>query len=348
VEICDIVVVGAGPAGASAALELERRGHMYVLLDEDKFPRRKPCAGIMPPRVEEQLGPLPASAFDRRIQGYYLHSVSGLEFKSRYATPGYSVNRLGFDAWLISRLREKPRMERFVSASRKGESIRVKSNKDEYECKLMIGADGVNSAVRRWAGLEASKMAVAFQTEVPMGASEVLKRTGGYFHVFYTIPGGYGWVAPGKDRLRVGIGSVIAGRTGKRALSAFIRSTAVKKLTGIKRAAGIESHRIPMTGPFSQVAADRVLLAGDAGGFVFPGTGEGIRFAMKSGQVAARAASGSLRLGDASRLTLRKIYEEMLTEEGLLSLREVDFQQVLETPESADRYIKRLIAIKSG
>jgi len=347
VEWFDVAVVGAGPAGASAAHELERLGADYVLVDRCSFPRSKPCAGVLTPKIEETLGTLPPGAFERRVRGYFLHTLSGRTFISRFPHPGYTVNRASFDSFLLSRLRTRPVVARFLGLEQNRGWVRVRTSGGELACRYLIGADGSGSRVRASLGIRPGPMVLACQTTIPMPPSKVLRRTGGWFHVFYTVPGGYGWVAPHRACLRVGVGSALPGAGGRRSLSEFLRRTDVRRLTGGKGGRGLEAHRIPAGGPLRTLSKGRALLAGDAGGFVFPGTGEGIRFAILSGAVAARAAALCLRTGASGR-EVGRIYLRMLDEEGLLSLREVDFQSSLRDPGSAEKYVLGLLRLSGG
>ena len=343
VETVDVVVAGAGPAGASAALELERLGIDHVLLDRASFPREKTCAGVLPPKITDLSGPLPRNVYDRRIRGYFLHTISGRTFRSEFPRPGYAVDRARFDRWLVSRLKEPLRRESVLDASKADGRVRVRTDRTEYACRVLIGADGANSAVRAIAGVRPGRMAVAVQASIPMKRAEIGQRTGGWFHVFYLVPGGYGWVAPHGGRLLAGIGSVIPKQAGVRSLREFLSVPQVAELTGGADAAFVQGHRIPMAGPGARPGRGRILLAGDAGGFVFPGTGEGVRFAMASGKCAAQAAARSSARGSAS--GLQREYQRRLGEEGLLSLGEVDFQRTLSTPRRAELYVRRLTSL---
>jgi geranylgeranyl reductase family protein len=344
VDTVDVCIIGAGPAGASAALELERRQVGYILFDKAGFPREKPCAGILPPKMIDLVGPLPVGVFERRIKGYFLHTVSGAAFRSRFPRPGYSVDRTRFDSWLVSKLRAPPRQEAFDDAIEEEGVVHVRTARSELRCRVLIGADGANSRVRASAGIPAGRMAVATQAGIPVAQNEITKRTGGWFHVFYIVPGGYGWVAPHSRGLLVGIGSILPKFAGREALDKFLSAPGVRALTGGHEVDNVCVHRIPMSGPLRRVGHGRILLAGDAGGFVFPGTGEGIRFAMESGNCAARAAAETV-LGEGPGAMLQGAYKRRLSEEGLLSLREVDFHKVLKTPRSAESYVRALTSL---
>ncbi|MGQ9582011.1 MAG: FAD-dependent monooxygenase [Thermoplasmatota archaeon] len=368
-EECDVGIVGAGPAGASAALALEGLGVRYVLIERCALPRPKPCAGVLPPGIEEALGPLPRRAYERRVQGYYLHTESGLTFLSRFDRPGYTVDRRRFDEWLLSRLRERPVRAELLGVTQAAARVHARTSAGELVCKVLIGADGSGSRVRSSVGIGRGPVALACQTAIPMPPAEVNRRTGAWFHIFYVVPGGYGWVAPHRSSLRVGVGSLRPGRSGPRGLMDFLKRREVARLTGGLEGGGpeapgaslggdsggpgsplaraLEAHTIPMGGPLPKVARGRVLLAGDAGGFVFPGTGEGIRFALASGAAAARAAALWLRR-DARPRELEREYLRALEAEGLLSLRSVDFSRALRTPERAERYVRGLRAISGG
>ena len=344
VETVDVIIVGAGPAGASAALELERRRVNCLLLDRAGFPRDKPCAGILPPKISELVGPLPDGVFERKIGGYLLHTASGLTFRSRFSRTGYSVDRSKFDAWLVSKLKSAPRRATFLREEEEAGRIRVSTAEADAHCRVLIGADGVNSRVRAGISVPPGRMAAAIQATLPMSTSDIKGRTKDWFHVFYLVPGGYGWVAPHFEVLKAGIGSILPKHAGQEALLRFLSHPDVRELTGGTEVSHLEAHRIPMSGPSSKVGQGRVLLAGDAGGFVFPGTGEGIRFAMESGICAARTAAEAVRQGFSGPM-LQRAYKRRLSEEGLLSLREVDYQSVLRTPESAEGYVKGLISL---
>ena len=344
VETVDVVIVGAGPAGSSAARELERLGVACVLLDRAAFPREKPCAGILPPKITDLTGPIPDGVLDRRIRGYMLHTASGAAFRSPFARPGYAVDRSRFDDWLVSRLRTHPRCETFLDATDEGGPVRVRTAGSEIGCRILVGADGVSSRVRAITRVPPGRMAVACQASIPMSGPKISEMTGDWFHVLYLVPGGYGWVAPHSEKLLVGIGSLLPKYAGRKALEKFLSTPQVQALTGGSEIDEVRAHRIPMSGPSKRIGQGRMILAGDAGGFVFPGTGEGIRFAMASGNCAAQAAAYAIGEGGTG-ARLQGDYRRRLSEEGLLSLREVDFQKVLRTPESAERYVRKLTSL---
>jgi geranylgeranyl reductase len=104
-----------------------------------------------------------------------------------------------------------------------------------------------------------------------------------------------------------------------------------------------ELHRIPMGGPVERLTANRTLLVGDAGGFVYSGTGEGIYYAIKSGRLAGEVILQALEEERFDHQFLDQLYTQKLSANGLLSLRDVDFiEKVLATKEKTERYLQKL------
>jgi flavin-dependent dehydrogenase len=104
-----------------------------------------------------------------------------------------------------------------------------------------------------------------------------------------------------------------------------------------------------MKGPRTTLSADRLLLCGDAGGFVFPGTGEGIYYAIKSGRIAGNVIDWALKNLSLDAKSLNKAYNEQLEKNGLLSLRQVDFvEEVLSDANKAEKYVNKLEKLGEG
>jgi menaquinone-9 beta-reductase len=171
----DVVVVGAGPSGATTALLLARRGHAVVLVDRARFPRDKACGeGVMPPGVaalrrmglEERVRATGARSLDGVT---YHHRRSGVEIHLPFPAPpdggppaGLGVRRTTFDAVLVDAVREEPR-----AVVREGERVTgivpdaadavagVTTTSGEIRARVVIGADGLHSQMRAWAGLRA-------------------------------------------------------------------------------------------------------------------------------------------------------------------------------------------------
>lgn len=336
----EIAVVGAGPCGASAALALEEAGVDYILLDKSSFPRNKPCGGVLPFRVLEEFD-LGREVFERPLRGYRIYSLSGRKVESRFPRKGAVVDRTKFDSQLLSRLDNKP-----IKARARGVEI-IKDGvevlcEERVRAKLAIACDGASSALRSSLGLDYPSLAPALQYVFSLKNSEIDKRIGDWFEVYYHFARGYGWLSPLKGRLRAGVGGL--GRGFNRGLlDSFLLSPPVRDKLGGAQYLGYEAHTIPMAGPLETPVKHRVLLAGDAGGFVYPGTGEGIYYAMKSGRAAAKVAVLALESGKIDDSFLKREYLKQLDSWGLLSLGEVNFlDSVLASPESAESYIARL------
>ncbi len=328
----DVAVVGAGPAGASACFELDRLGIDYILLDKSKFPRNKPCGGILPFRVLEEFD-IPENIIERPLRGYRL--IAGdIEVRTVFPSPGAIIDRTTFDYHLLSLIEKKPEKFKVTGIEHLKDRIIIHGNR-KIETSYVIGCDGANSIVRKSLGIEYPRFASAFQYILSCEKKQIDEIFGDWFEVHYLFSRGYGWISPLRDRIKVGVGGINFTRKKLEEFATHIKN----KLVNCK-IISYEAHRIPMGGVFP--GRGRIALAGDAAGTVFPGTGEGIYYAMVSGILAARAIKRALDGED-----LLQVYTQLLKKRGILDLSSDFLDTVLSTPESARAYLKKLRRLSS-
>jgi len=305
----DVLVVGAGPAGSTAARTLARHGLRVQLLERARFPRNKPCGGGITMRA---LGRFPwLGAALRRITTHhvsrlYLEGPSGRSVVLTSETPTVLlIRRVEFDD-LLARLAVESGAELVegawvsqVSADEDGTAVTTRDGR-EFRGRYLVAADGVNGIVTRRLGLhpgwDADSVALDMMEETP---NEGLRTTEpGTLWVAYGHGGtdGYGYIFPKRDHVNVGIGCLLSYFRERIDAAPYEMQ---QRFVGDLRRRGLldgESSRtcftpshIPVGGPIGETARGRVLVTGDAGGFVNAYTAEGIYYAMVSGDLAAAA-----------------------------------------------------------
>ncbi len=309
-ETFDAVVVGGGPAGATAATDLARLGRSVLLLDRGG--RIKPCGGAIPPRLiadfaipDDQLVAHITSArmvapserrVDMPIDGGYVGMVDRCRFdewlRSRAAGAG-AVRRLGTyecierDADGTARLKYR--------SSHPADCGRLR----EVRAHAVIGADGARSAVARQSLPGATKVpfVAAYHEIVRAPRAGAADYDGKRCDVYYQgrlSPDFYAWVFPHGDTLSVGVGSAHKGFSLRGAVTDLRRSSRLDGLETVRR----EGAPIPLR-PLARWDNGRdVVVIGDAAGVVAPASGEGIYYAMASGRLAAEAADELLATGN--------------------------------------------------
>ena len=298
----DAIVVGAGPAGSTAARLLAREGASVLLLDRSRFPRDKPCGGGVTLRAaaaqELDLSPV----VERTVYGARFSLRLAPGFDRRFPEPlTYMTQRCRLDAFLAEAAAEAGaefhdgEPVRSVEVASNGGSgvsltpaVVVRTVTGSYEGRLLIGADGANGIVGRGAGLRprfeeavALEGNVPFSPEVPAHWQEVMGLDLG------GLAGGYGWLFPKADHLSLGVGAwKYAAFTLRPKLAELCRRYGFDP-EGLR---GLRGHHLPLRLPGSTIARGPVALVGDAAGLVDPLSGEGIHTAFASGRLAARAA----------------------------------------------------------
>jgi geranylgeranyl reductase family protein len=347
--IYDVAIVGAGPSGAAAAHTLENLGYEIALVDKERFPRAKPCAGVLPPRIYSELD-VPGEIVERPLEGYRIFPPSGEKLESVFPKMGCIVRRESFDDFLVKRLKTEVTEMHVADCVLKDDFVEVKGREGSVlSARVVVGADGVNSVVSKSMGMDINSKqgdyALALQYEIILSKQDIDEKIGNWFEVYYTIPYGYGWISPLSEAVKVGMGSPAPSfkKNSKNMLQEFLDQSPIKEKVSGGTVKDMEAHMIPMRGPWPVLSGNRCLVVGDAGGFVFPGTGEGVYYAIKSGRIAAEVIHGTFEKGNWKAEFLEKTYIEQLRANGLISLREVDFvERVLSSPENIESYIRRL------
>jgi geranylgeranyl diphosphate/geranylgeranyl-bacteriochlorophyllide a reductase len=321
-ETFDVVVVGGGPSGATAATELARAGRKVLLLD--RAGRIKPCGGAIPPRLIRDFA-IPDKLVCAKVNAARIVAPSNRTVHMPINEGGYvgMVNRESFDEWLRTRA-ELAGAERrdgtFEKFSRDPDGCAVieysaKGNKaaglQRVRARCIVGADGAASGVARQAVPQAGKVPFVFayheivrtpaladqSQDAPLSATrcEVL------YHGKYS-PDFYAWIFPHGDTMSVGTGTAHKGFSLKSAVAAL------RLETGLGDAETVRSEGAPLPlYPAKRWDNGRdVLLSGDAAGVVAPSSGEGIYYAMLGGQLSAMAVDTFLRTGDARSLKLAR------------------------------------------
>jgi geranylgeranyl reductase family protein len=301
VDRFDAIVVGAGPAGSTAARELAAAGASVLLLDRAGFPRYKACGGGVPLRTERLL-PFP-------IDSVVEDSVHRLDvaYGGRYGFVrdaiepfAHMVMRDRFNELLAehaSRAGAEMRPHTRVTRLERNGTVTITADGFAAEAEFVVCADGAHSPVGRMAGLGAGlSECAAWEVELRAPPSALRRYRGTSLIELGYRPWGYAWLFP-KD-LVLSFGIVLPpgqGNTMKRRVEGFIRRLGLEG-NEVEIARG---HKIRFRRGREPIAGERVVLAGDAAGLADEFTQEGIFYAVESGRLAARAVLRALG-GDGS------------------------------------------------
>lgn len=307
----DILVVGAGAGGAATAYYLAQAGLDVLVVDKARLPRYKACGGAIPRHTLDQF----PFSFDAVVQAE--PTSVRLVYKGQWPVelslpdrPVAMVMRSDFDAFLLSRANVEVWQETVVTGVRETpHSVDVSLGDRTMTARYLVGADGAASRVARYLGLRQNRLlGGTLEAAVPLQGNQRLQEEfqDRALFSFGVVDWGYGWVFPKGDHVSVGIGRF---RRGRHNLHRLFREEMTRlgiDLDGIK----IHGHPIPSyqarswpwwhgrfrsRQPWQTLSTSRCLLVGDAAGLVDPFLGEGIRYAIASGKLAAAAiAAGDL------------------------------------------------------
>jgi geranylgeranyl reductase family protein len=288
----DAIVVGAGPAGSTAAHRLAAAGTDVLLLDRASFPRDKPCGGGVTERAARLLPFSIEPVVEEVATKVDLRLKYGRTFERGDGVPlVYLTQRKRLDAFLVERAvaaGAEFRDDARVAAVRLGENVvAVEANGKRHEARLLIAADGVNGTTGKALGLGGNQhVGVALEGNLPNEHLQADYR-GKLVLEFGVVPGGYAWVFPKGEHANFGVGGW--GSEGP-ALRGHLEHLCAVHGVSVGDLRDVRGYRLPLRSPRSTLARGRALVVGDAAGLIDPVSGDGMFEGFLSSLYASEAA----------------------------------------------------------
>ncbi|MHA1271053.1 MAG: NAD(P)/FAD-dependent oxidoreductase [Candidatus Helarchaeota archaeon] len=331
----DVIISGAGLAGATAGEILAKAGHEVVIFDKNKFPWRKPCGGGIPNKCIKEFN-ISKKVVARIIEGLLLRAANGKELEIRYGsyTDGsdyydYVVDRKEFDQYIRDRASDAGAQIEAQSpvvgllsknGNISGVKIRTKDGSiKEVNSKIVIAADGIGSQTVIEAGLRKKWKKNDYAIcSVAIVSGYIEDSTLDQLILSNDLaPNSYAWLFPmNNQRANIGIG--IWRTTGTNPmdyLMKFLNQDFMKKKFQSPKIIWKHNYPVPINGIKGKTYGNGILSVGDASGFVSPMIGEGIHYAFITGKLAAETAIKSLESGDYSKKFLKKYQDAWMDRE---------------------------------
>jgi len=333
----DVVVVGAGPAGATAAKVLAEQGIHVLLLDKETFPRDKPCGGGLPARILKRYPYLEKHGLiDSYSSNVCIHSSSlRYEIDARKNEPILAmVLRNRFDAGLVSLAQQSGAT--FLGGKA---AVRIDTSTDHARVTLddgttvdtsyILGADGMWSTLAKQLGEphtnQFSGMCVVEEYPIAQETMDQLFGKERCVHIHFNIfeMAGYGWVFPKKEHVNIGLcelrHALPSLQEKKNLKTLYAQYLSILKETKLipqaLQSQNLKGGVFPMH-PLARTYGTRTVLCGDAAGLTNPLTGEGIYYAMISGEIASKVLVDTLVNGEVHEQALSRYQKEWMKDFG--------------------------------
>lgn len=306
----DVIIIGAGPAGSYAAYILAKSKIKVLVIDKYSFPRYKPCAGGLTAKTFNSFD-FPISkevkySTNTVVTSYknqIFHNISGNKILTKM------VERKEFDDFLIKKAVDSGATfldgTKVTEVTWENAEFSVKTDREFFRCKYLIGADGTNSIVNRTFNIvERDLYGFAVEINCPVSKDNIRK-----FNMtfdFGTVPNGYLWIFPKDEYVCVGV--YTTNKKMKNIQKYLINY--IEKLGLVPESENFKGHVIPYYGINYKQPDFPCVLVGDAAGFGEYWTGEGIYYAVKSGTIAAEVISSSIKSGIFDHQTLQRRYQK--------------------------------------
>jgi geranylgeranyl reductase family protein len=271
----DVAIVGAGPAGSTAAYRLARAGARVLLLDKASFPRDKPCGGGVTGRAARLL----PFSIEPVVEDVVSRMDCGLRYRHRFSRQARQP---------LAYMTQRTRLDHFLlqQAADAGADVQQGTTADarELDARIVIGADGCNGSAAKQLGLaEGIVHGVALEANYPWEQ----RFAGAMLIEIAVIRGGYGWIFPKGDHVNVGVGGNEA--EGPRLRAELQRMCEAYDIDPAA-ATGTRGYRLPMRLSGTKLARGTTAVIGDAAGLVDPFSGDGMYEAFYSSKLVAEAA----------------------------------------------------------
>lgn len=297
----DLIIVGGGPSGSAAARVAGKKGLRTLLIEKAVFPRYKPCGGALSEHAVSFLDfELPEEIIEREIFGARICFRDKVIERSKDYRLSVIVSRSKLDNFLLEKARETGieirTGEKVIDITEKEDSITVRTAKTTYKSRYLILATGSQGTLKELVRKKDSKKeyGICLVTEIPENNEIIDSYIRNAVELRFGVAGmGYGWIFPHDRYYSVGTG-------GLASLLEDPRSTMKQYLqdNNFDDNCKLNGHVIPCGGYKRKIVNNRIMLVGDAAGFVDAFTGEGLAYAIRSGQLAAEVLAETLASGE--------------------------------------------------